>query len=433
MTWFKALGIGVLNAILGLFGVGLIAVLCVDWYRVPSREGADGFFVVFLALLGAMGGFLIGLLAALLLLFKRKAGFLIALGLTIGSTILLLAIITGVAWLAADLPPKIEGKKLVLEFEVRMPASFAPAVSDDFNHAYAMVTRDHGDRASRVGPLSFKEARSENGSLIVPATVFLHTSDSGKSLALGVGDRPVQYYNLPVPGRPTRREMEWSDWMPGPTFGDVDKIHPEERMAVRYRVQFYVPPVVEPVPTRAELDAQAEAADQAALAELPADAPIGDWLQFTHSSKSEAVRQRATELIAARPNVGPELAEEMRSDDREQADRALRFLVLMKTIPPDLTSAVEEVGGEVLADLRIVTATSVEDDPGYERAAAAYTRFVGWHEAARVLHGHNGANFLPLMREILGAARVRDDSIVMRDVVRISHFYVDKWSPDDRD
>jgi hypothetical protein len=149
-------------------------------------------------------------------------------------------VIAGLSWVAADLPPKIDGKELVIEFEVRCPEGFEiPSEITNEGEWYLFVTRDHGDRSQRRGNLELKKATKVDGRLIIPASVYLHTSDGGKSLGVAMPERIVQFYNLPLPSKPNRSHMNWSEWMPGPTFGELDKIAPKDRLAVRYRVQFF--------------------------------------------------------------------------------------------------------------------------------------------------------------------------------------------------
>lgn len=254
MGVLKAIAIGLVNAILGMFCAGGIAMLCVEWYRITSFEGASGYFVVMTALLGLVAGFFIGLIGALFLFAKRMTPPWAALGYVTGGTVLLAGMITAGAYLRADLPPKIDGRELMLEFEVRFPENFTPPTQEE--RAYVVVTRDHGNRSQRLGDLRFSDARREDGALIVPASVYLHTSDRGKALGVVVGDRTPQYHNLPVPAKPTRADMEWSAWLPGPSFGDLEKIPASERLPVRYRVQFYTPPIAEPETTPEEAATQ---------------------------------------------------------------------------------------------------------------------------------------------------------------------------------
>ena len=122
MSWWLSLLVGVLTAVAGCLGTGLVAGLLVDWYRVSSREGASGFFVIGLALLGLVGGFVVGVVCARLVAAGVAPGFLKALGVALGATCGLLALITGLSWLSADFPPTLDGRELVVEVEVRLPA-----------------------------------------------------------------------------------------------------------------------------------------------------------------------------------------------------------------------------------------------------------------------------------------------------------------------
>jgi hypothetical protein len=60
-----ALLTAVLSAALALIGAGLVALGCVRWYAVTSFEGASGYFVVGIALVGGVLGCLIGAITAI--------------------------------------------------------------------------------------------------------------------------------------------------------------------------------------------------------------------------------------------------------------------------------------------------------------------------------------------------------------------------------
>ena len=114
MHWFLSIFIGILTAVVGAIGAGFVANAAVDWYHITSREGASSYFVVFMGLVGMLGGLIIGIIAARIVAASSSPGFLKGLGLAFGTTVTLLAVIGGLAWLAADLPPKIDGKELEL-------------------------------------------------------------------------------------------------------------------------------------------------------------------------------------------------------------------------------------------------------------------------------------------------------------------------------
>src|SRR5438874_1891943 len=56
------------------------------------------------------------------------------------------------------------------------------------------------------------------------------------------------------------------------------------------------------------LEAQAEAADEMAFRTLAPDAPIAEWLRFTHYSQPPSRRAAAAAVIAQRPNVVAEMS-----------------------------------------------------------------------------------------------------------------------------
>jgi hypothetical protein len=428
MNWFLTIFIGILTAAVGAIGAGLVANAAVDWYHITSREGASGYFVVFMGLVGMIGGLIIGIVAARIVATGSLPGFFKGLGLAFGTTITLLAAIGGLAWLAADLPPKIDGKELELAVEVRCPTGFElPREASSLYSWYVSLTASHGSRSQGIGALRLQEATQVDGRWIIPATVFLHTSDPGKSLGVGMAGHPQQFFSLPLPSQPSRKDMDWSAWRDDPHFGNLSKPSPEAALAMRFRVQFWTLPPPPSQPTPAELEAQAEAADETAFRALTPDAPIAAWLRFTHYSKPQSRREAAAAVIAQRPNLVAEMSAHIRSTDPKAADVALRTVALLTPPPAGLGNAVNDVVHQIADESRAVNATTVEDDPSYERAAAASARFAGWTEAARTLHGNAGVDLLPVMQEILVLARVRSESIAMQDVVRVSSYYVEQW------
>jgi hypothetical protein len=54
MHWFLSIFIGILTAVVGAIGAGFVANAAVDWYHITSREGASGYFVVFMGLVGML-------------------------------------------------------------------------------------------------------------------------------------------------------------------------------------------------------------------------------------------------------------------------------------------------------------------------------------------------------------------------------------------
>ncbi len=429
MGWWLSLVVAMLTAVLGCAGTGALATVWVDWFRISSREGASGYFVVFLGLLGLGVGFVVGLVCARVVAGGTAAGFLHALGLALATLAALLALAGGLSWLAADFPPTLDGQELAVAVEARLPADVVlPPAGDPAAGSgwHVTITADSGARRQSLAPLDLAGAETVDGRIHLRAVVPLATTDRGKALGVALGERGTQYFRLPLTGRPTAADLAWSDWRVDATTSSLAPLPADQAVTVRYRVQ----PWVEPRPTLAvdEVDDGArEGRRGAAFAALRADAPLSEWLFFTHPEHPLGRRQAAAEAIARRPQATAELGAEMRSPDRAAADLALRAVALMDPPPPGLGDAVAAVGREIAADLREVNATPVDADPSYELAAAASLRFAGWNEAARALHGRDGVDLLPVMRELCELAAVRAESVTMSDVARVASYYVARW------
>jgi hypothetical protein len=437
MSWPLTILVGLLTAVAGCVGAGYLATLCIDWYRISSREGESGYFIVLMGFLGIAGGLAIGIVCSRMVAKGADPGFFRALGLSLGATLGLLAAIAGLCWLGADIPPKIDGKELDIEVEVRFPAGHARPVQEEAKDGgsrdwHVTITADHGKRRQSRGPLRPADAFQAEGRWVVPGELDLSTSDQGKAIGLSVGREMPQYFDLPLPGHPSRKHLEWSPWLTKQFNGSRAPIPAEEMVEVRYRVKLHVPPPPPPpsppVPNREEAEAAEEVKQKAAFDALTAQSPVSDWLAFTHYAQPQGRRELAANSIASRPNVVKELSALILSTSPETADLALRAVSAMSAPPAGLAPAVEAFGRDLAARIRDVNATPVADDPSYEKAAAVSVRFVGWTGACVAMHEKAGVDQLPILREIQALSRVRDDSYVMKvDVSRVADFYVTKW------
>ena len=93
--------------------------------HVPEMEGQRGMTVVFLcAPLGILVGLVIGIVSAILVRRQGLAGFLIAQGWSLLIVCGVAGLLVGVPYVLSDKPPRIDGKRLELQFELRAPVTF---------------------------------------------------------------------------------------------------------------------------------------------------------------------------------------------------------------------------------------------------------------------------------------------------------------------
>lgn len=246
LSWPKSIAVALIGAVLGCLAGGLIALLCIDWYRISSFEGGSGYFVLGLGCVGIPAGFALALVAARLVASSAKPTFLRALGAAFGTIAVVCGLAIFLAWGAADLPPTLDGQELQVEIEVLLPEGVElPGAEPEMFDWSASITADRGQRVQRTGPLRYREARREGERWIVPATVALATSQPGKSLGVDFGGE-AQYFRLPLRGRPIRDDFAWSEWLEGATSAHLEPIPAASAARIRFRVQPWVDP---PEPT----------------------------------------------------------------------------------------------------------------------------------------------------------------------------------------
>ena len=130
MSWFSTIVIAVLTAALAAIGATVVASLATSWYRMSSFEGASGYFVVVTGIGGLLGGLLLGVVVARWVAVSSQPSAWLALGIALGSVLVATGIAAGVCRWFADVAPTLAGEELLLQVELRWPATqkISPAV-----------------------------------------------------------------------------------------------------------------------------------------------------------------------------------------------------------------------------------------------------------------------------------------------------------------
>jgi hypothetical protein len=244
VSWLASLGIAFLTGIVALVASGLVSALAVEWYRISSFEGGSGFFVVFTAFFGGVAGAVIGLIAARITAVRSNPSFLKCLCNSVGVVLVLLLAIAGTARVLADVPPEIDGETLLLHIELRSPVGDATDLTALPGQPYvrmgALAPFSNVERVNTQGPLWIEDLRREDGRWIVPGAVEIFTSRGKKVVDAGIGDKILAGFLTPLPGSPSRRDLDWSDWFPHPRQGEPPL---PDQFAIRYRVVRAADPV----------------------------------------------------------------------------------------------------------------------------------------------------------------------------------------------
>jgi hypothetical protein len=239
MRFLRALSIGVITAVVGVF----LAIFASDYltrlYHVSDMEGQRSMAVIFLfAPLGLVVGFLIGVIAALRTRWSGLVGFIKTQGLSILIMIAIAAAVSGILWLGADKPPKIDGKELVLEFELKIPPTIQ--IPEELNDYTIRASLYADNKENRYADIDLKSIRKQDSYVIVSGTVALMSHSANRSLFASIGNEPSasQFIDLRnLPAAPRKENETWSEWTPATQRADLSPVPEPERIAARYRVR----------------------------------------------------------------------------------------------------------------------------------------------------------------------------------------------------
>ncbi len=239
MTWIVSIFVAFICGVLGLLLGGFIANSCVTWYQISSREGASGYFVILIAIGGGIAGFILGFIAARIVVWNYGPGFGRELLNALAAVLLVSGVSVLICRVLADIPPTIDRRELSLEVEFRFPNTFgsdkSPTSTGDWQFTFASLA-GQARRKYRDGTIQTDKTRYEKGQWIVPTQVELFTERGGRSVTLALRDATeVMGFLLPLPARPSATFEQWSDWLPRQQANGQP--WPSDKMSCRFRVQ----------------------------------------------------------------------------------------------------------------------------------------------------------------------------------------------------
>lgn len=158
---------------------------------------------------------------------------MIALGIVIG----LGAIVSGIVFLAADHPPKLDGKSLALEFELKIPPALTLPAEPSVQTLYASLYANNRDNSHAL--LDYGKIASRDGYVFVPGKASLLSQTSNRDLLVSIESEggASQFIKLKLRAKPRKEDEAWSDWMTATERSDLSPVPEPERIALRYRVQ----------------------------------------------------------------------------------------------------------------------------------------------------------------------------------------------------
>jgi hypothetical protein len=239
MRFLRAFFIAVFTALVGCLLAFFVGDYLTRLAHVPEMEGQRGMTIVFLcAPLGILAGLVIGIVSAILVPRQGLAGFLIAQGWSLLIICGIGGLLAGIPYLLSDKPPRIDGKRLELQFELRAPAAFKiPDEPDGYSVQVSLYT---DNRQSRFAFIDWNAITKDAEHVTIPGNVPLLTHSKTRSLLASIGNEPgaSQFIDLKDLSASPRKDNEtWSDWLFATQRADLSPVPQTERFALRYRVR----------------------------------------------------------------------------------------------------------------------------------------------------------------------------------------------------
>jgi hypothetical protein len=238
MRILRALIIATVTAFAGCILAFFVGDYLTKLAHVPEMEGQRGMTVVFLCVpLGIMAGLVVGIISSVVVQRQGVAGFLAAQGWALLVLCGIAGLVGGVPYLLSDKPPKLGGKRLDLEFELRAPATFKiPEKPDGYSIQVSLYTND---QQSDFAFIDWSSITKDAEHVVIPGKVPLLTHSKTRSLLASIGNEPAasQFVELKnLPSAPRKEDEAWSDWIFAAERADFTPVPDSERFAIRYRV-----------------------------------------------------------------------------------------------------------------------------------------------------------------------------------------------------
>jgi hypothetical protein len=162
----------------------------------------------------------------------------IALGWSLLSVCGIAGLLGGVPYLLSDKPPKIDGKRLELQFELRVPTTLKiPDQADGYSVRVSLYT---DNRQSGFAFIDWNGINKDVEHVTIPGNIALLTHSKSRSLLASIGNEPAasQFIELKnLPPTPRKQDETWSGWILATSHADFSLIPEVERFAMRYRVR----------------------------------------------------------------------------------------------------------------------------------------------------------------------------------------------------
>lgn len=373
---WNAIWIGVVTAVVGalLGAVGAAMPISTKESGPDARLGA-AYAKVFLPMAGAMIGALVGLIAGVVgsQVLPVPAYFKL-LGIIVAGVFSLDAVAAFAACRNAEREPKIHGRLVDFEYEVRMPVGRDWPPPPRTAGAPQIVLAREG-KALFDYPLDLAGARQENRRWLLAGRVPLKTDRGVTGVSFHVSDRETWSSYFFIEDKLSAARLEWSEWLDAGWTPGQPKPKPEANFNLRYRLRYREAKVAMEEPDPRVAAAQDE---DRKFAALTPEAPLADWLEFL---KYDTKPERVEAIMAVAAKRQGELAGLIRSGNETLREQALDAVARLAGASPELSEAVLREGRDIAREMAKFNELN-SDAPGFHSIGLELSsRFESWRPA----------------------------------------------------
>lgn len=225
--------IAVLTSLASATAAGSVASLCVNWYRMTSRDGGEAWFIYYLAFAGLVAGFVIGAITSRLV----HSGFWMAQGYSLFVALGICLVLALATRIFGDFPPLLDGNILELEVELKSSPGWRPEQEGNLrNWCWLQPVGPAGYLGrSTSGAVQTKRSQTHD-QWIVSCAVDLLSSRPTRLVRLNYSEQTDLNFSLPALPSPGSGHQQWSAWSGDGISNPVNK-KPITGYEIRYRIR----------------------------------------------------------------------------------------------------------------------------------------------------------------------------------------------------
>lgn len=395
-----------------------VADFLIHRLQIPNREGASGYFAVFVTGMGIAGGFLVGLVTALV----ARSGFLQAQGYALGGVAVLAIAGAVLPIVLDDEGPTLNGEKLVAEVELKCPPGWKPDNNaKSRGGGFCWVQFQAADGPLEQNPIVSggltMDAPATGGAFVLRCAIDLTRTTRHRYMRVFSGNQTDVTIPLPFPAHPRPADREWTAWTSTGFLPQKDRPVPRDyafRCRVRSDAEYKRD---HPDPAEAQREAR-----EKAVAAMPAGAPVADWLRFFEDDAAKPLpfpsgTNPQVEFVKAH---AAELGPLLRSSDGTVVRQAVFAAATLDPVPPSLVAPLAVAGRHVIQLLHAAHDGALPGDPDLLAEQHAYNFFFYWDQAMAHTGDAGTRDRLAVLREIepeVGDSRKFSDTRLIADQI----------------